>query len=66
MSTLYIKLVVLPFSIDFDKDKDFWAALYPLRFQFAFLAFFLAFDVRFLGTAIVMFNVEWYISLQST
>jgi hypothetical protein len=66
MSTLYIKLVVLPFSIDFDKDKDFCAALYPFRFQFAFLAFFLAFDVRFLGTAIVIFTIEWYISLQST
>jgi hypothetical protein len=50
---LYIKLVVLPRSIDFAKDKDFWAALYPFLFQFAFLAFFFDFDVRFLGTAII-------------
>jgi hypothetical protein len=26
VSILYIKLVGFPFSIDFAKDKDFWAA----------------------------------------
>jgi len=39
--------------MDLAKDKDFWAALYPFRFQFAFRAFFLDFDVRFLGTAMI-------------
>jgi hypothetical protein len=53
--TLYIKLVVLPRNIDFAKDRDFWAALYPFLFQLAFRAFFLDFDVRFLGTAIISY-----------
>lgn len=53
MSKLYTKLVDFPRSIDFAKDKDFWAALKLFRFQFAFRAFFFDFDVRFLGTAMM-------------
>ena len=52
---LYTKLVGFPRNIDFANDNDFWAALYPFLFQFAFRAFFLDFDVRFLGTAIVYY-----------
>lgn len=56
MYTLYTKLVVLPRNIDFAKDKDFCAAWAPFLFQFALRAFFLDFDVRFLGTAIILIS----------
>ena len=39
--------------MDFASDNDFWAAVWPRRFQFALRAFFFDFDVRFLGTAII-------------
>lgn len=52
-----MKLVVFPRNIDLAKAKDFWAALYPFLFQFAFREFFFAFDVRFLGTAIAFFLI---------
>jgi hypothetical protein len=40
---LYIKLVVLPRSIDFAKDKDFWAALYPFSLPICFSSIFFRF-----------------------
>ena len=54
MKILYTKLVVLPRNIDFARDKDFFASKYAFLFQFAFRLFFFAFDVLFLGTAIII------------
>jgi hypothetical protein len=65
--TLYIKLVVFPRNIDFANENDFWAALYPFLFQFAFREFFFAFDVRFLGTAICIIIIfDKYLFLDNT
>jgi len=52
----YTKLVVLPLKIDFANDKDFWADFAAFLFQLALRLFFFAFDVRFLGTAMIFFN----------
>ena len=53
--TLYTKLVLFPRNIDLANEKDFWAVLNAFLFQFAFREFFLDFDVRFLGTAIMYY-----------
>jgi len=49
----YTKLVVLPLKMDFANDKDFCADFTAFLFQLALRLFFFAFDVRFLGTAII-------------
>ena len=50
----YTKLVVLPRKIDFANDKDFCADFAAFLFQLALRLFFFAFDVRFLGTAMIL------------
>ena len=49
-----MKLVDWPRKTDFAKDKAFWAVLSAFRFHVAFREFFFDFEVRFLGTAIIL------------
>jgi len=46
---------VLPLKNDLDKDKAFCADLSAFFFQVALREFFFDFEVRFLGTAIILF-----------